>query len=55
MAKLITGLPIPICQHCGKQIKRTRGCGTVAMWQARKHCDIDCKMAASAKRKTGGA
>jgi hypothetical protein len=50
MRMLISGLPPPICQGCGKQIKRARG-GTVAMWQARKNCDVDCLRLATAKKK----
>ena len=53
MGKLLTGLPLPICGYCAKRIKRARG-GTVAMWQARKFCDMECKMAAT-KRAKGGA
>ncbi len=50
MSKLLSGLPLPICQGCGKPIKRARG-GTVAMWQARKNCNVDCLRLATAKRK----
>ena len=50
MSRLLTGLPLPICQGCGKPIKKPRAC-TVAMWQARNNCNVECLKLATAKRK----
>ena len=53
MAKILTGLPLPVCRFCGKGIKRSNGI-SIEQWQLQQHCNIECKKA-STKRANGGA